>query len=128
MFHTEEADYWFTPEERIHEEIMPKKGVEFKSHSEVVKMYRKYAYEAGFDVRQGKIKRDFMVLLQNDRICNRQGKSNTSQVDTLDIQKQKRKKRTDLHRTECNARIVFKIIPGTLKYMVHEFREIDNHN
>ena len=91
-------------------------------------MYRKYAYEAGFDVRQGTIRRNKLDIVVVDYLlCNRQGKPNTCPLDTMDKKKNKIKRRSDIRRTECNARIIFKIMPCMDKYYVFEFNEIHNH-
>nr|KAJ0187917.1 hypothetical protein LSAT_V11C900505550 [Lactuca sativa] len=91
-------------------------------------MYRNYALEAGFDVRLGTLRTStWDVITQRHLLCNREGKPNTGKVDTLDIQHNKPKRRKDSFRVECKAKIVLNIIPGTEKYVVHDFTEKHCH-
>ena len=91
-------------------------------------MYKEYAFQAGFDIRKGSLKKtNHDVVTSRHLLCNREGKPNTGNVDTIDVQIKKTKRRKDLHRTECKAHIVFRIIPGGEGYYVYDFVERHNH-
>lgn len=105
----------------------PKVDDVFDSYNAAVETYKSYAFEAGFDIRKGSsTKINGGIITTKYLLCNREGKPNTGNVDTVNIQYKKIKRRKDLHRTECKAHIVFKLIPGTDKYVVHKF--VENHN
>nr|KAJ0204999.1 hypothetical protein LSAT_V11C500236190 [Lactuca sativa] len=84
--------------------------------------------KAGFDVRLGTLRTStFRVITERHLLCNHDSKPNTGKVDALDIQHNKPKRRKDSFRVDCKAKIVLKIIPGTVKYVVHDFTEKHSH-
>ncbi|KAL7614827.1 hypothetical protein Lser_V15G05387 [Lactuca serriola] len=110
------------------EDVKPKVNDIHDTYDAVVEMYKNYAREACFDIRLGSNKKNTDgTFTSRYLLCNREGKPNTGNVDTIDTRYKKVKQRKDIHGKECEARIVFKLIPQTGKYVVHEFIERHNH-
>ncbi|KAL7601151.1 protein FAR1-RELATED SEQUENCE 5-like [Lactuca sativa] len=125
--------YWTL---EVSDHIKPKIKSIYDSYVDAVRMYRNYALEvgmamgteAGFDVRLGTLRTStFRVITERHLLCNHDSKPNTGKVDALDIQHNKPKRRKDSFRVDCKAKIVLKIIPGTVKYVVHDFTEKHSH-
>nr|KAJ0203050.1 hypothetical protein LSAT_V11C500247670 [Lactuca sativa] len=105
--------YW-TPEASYHIKLKIKSI--YDSYADAVRMYINYALEAGFDVRLGTLRTSTLhVITKRHLFYNREGKPNTSKVDTMDIQHNKPKRRKDSFRVDFKANIVLKIISGTVK-------------
>nr|KAJ0222460.1 hypothetical protein LSAT_V11C200058030 [Lactuca sativa] len=110
------------------EDVKPKVNNIHDTYDAVVEMYKNYAREACFDIRLGSNKKNTDgTFTSRYLLCNREGKPNTGNVDTIDTRYKKVKQRKDIHGKECEARIVFKLVPQTGKYVVHEFIERHNH-
>nr|KAJ0211094.1 hypothetical protein LSAT_V11C400226650 [Lactuca sativa] len=116
---------YYTP--KTNEDVKPKVDDIYDTYDAAVEMYKNYAFQAGFDIRLGSNKKKTDgTFTSRYLLCNREGKPNTGNVDTIDIQYKKIKQRKDMHRTECEVHIVFKLLPQTGKYVVHEF--VERHN
>nr|KAJ0222474.1 hypothetical protein LSAT_V11C200080810 [Lactuca sativa] len=118
--------YW-TP--KVSNHIKPKIKSVYESYVDVVRMYRNYALEVGFDVRLKTFRTSTLhVITKRHLLCNREGKPNTGKVDALDIQHNKPKRRKDSFRVDGKAKIVLKIIPGTEKHVDDYTQESVIHN
>jgi zinc finger SWIM domain-containing protein 3 len=117
--------YW-TPQ--VPDELIPKIGMVFGTYNDAVRMYKAYAFEAGFDVRKGTTKKKTTgEITVRYMLCNRQGKPNVGEVDTTDVQHKKFERRRDMFRTECDAKVVLHIVSCTQNFIVHDFVERHNH-
>ena len=120
-----DTPYW-TPQ--VQEQLKPKIGMVFGTYDDVVRMYKAYALEAGFDVRKGTtIKKTTGEIRVRFIVCNRQGKPNVGVADTMDTQHNKFERRRDMFRCECKAMIVFHLNSCSKKSIVHDFVERHNH-
>lgn len=78
-------------------------GAKFESYCNVVIRYRRYAYEGGFNVRQVTTKIYFIVLFYKITLLIIDKGTLTLIKLILWIYKiREKKKRSDIHRTECN--------------------------
>ena len=118
-------DFWIP---KVPDEFKPRVRGHYPSKDAIEEMYYKYALEAGFDVRRNtKRKNGLGIITLKYLVCNRQGVPNTAPVDTLDPRKSKTRRRVDTRRCQCNARICFKVIPGTNTWLLYEFEEKHTH-
>ncbi|XP_052623771.1 uncharacterized protein LOC128129139 [Lactuca sativa] len=91
-------------------------------------MYRKYACAIGFDVRKSKNKKKCGIVYMKIFYVTWKVSQIHPLVDTtLDQKISKIKRKTYTSSTGCNARIRFKVIPGTTKWWLYEFEEKHNH-
>nr|KAJ0186407.1 hypothetical protein LSAT_V11C900490370 [Lactuca sativa] len=100
----------------------------YPSDDSIEDMYRKYACAIGFDVRKSKNKKKCGIVYMKIFYVTWKVSQIHPLVDTtLDQKISKIKRKTYTSSTGCNARIRFKVIPGTTKWWLYEFEEKHNH-
>nr|KAJ0212430.1 hypothetical protein LSAT_V11C400221880 [Lactuca sativa] len=93
-------------------QLIPFKGLIFKSLKLAIKMYSEYAEIGGFDKHV---------------ICNRGGKQKKKSCDTLGTSGVRRKRNSNSRAIGCQAKIIFESVYGTPDYNVFQFDELHNH-
>nr|KAJ0216170.1 hypothetical protein LSAT_V11C300114480 [Lactuca sativa] len=112
----------------VHVQLIPFKGLIFKSLKLAIKMYSEYVEIGGFDVRLSTQSRfDNKIIKKKHVICNRGGKQKKKSCDTLGTSGVKRKRNLNSRAIGCQAKIIFKSVYGTPDYKVFQFDELHNH-
>ncbi|XP_052622664.1 protein FAR1-RELATED SEQUENCE 5-like [Lactuca sativa] len=109
-------------------QLIPFKGLVFKSLKLAIKMYYEYAEIGGFDVRLSTQSRfDNKIIKKKHVICNRAGKQKKKSCDTLGTSGVRRKRNSNSRAIGCQAKIIFESVYGTPDYKVFQFDELHNH-
>ncbi|XP_052622546.1 protein FAR1-RELATED SEQUENCE 5-like [Lactuca sativa] len=109
-------------------QLIPFKGLIFKSLKLAIKMYYEYAEIGGFDVRLSTQSRfDNKIIKKKHVICNRGGKQKKKSYDTLGTSGVRRKRNSNSRAIGCQAKIIFESVYGTPDYKVFQFDELHNH-
>lgn len=109
-------------------QLIPFKGLIFKSLKLAIKMYSEYAEIGGFDVRLSTQSRfDNKIIKKKHVICNRGGKQKKKSCDTLGTSGVRRKRNSNSRAIGCQAKIIFESVYGTPDYKVFQFDELHNH-
>nr|KAJ0188488.1 hypothetical protein LSAT_V11C900500290 [Lactuca sativa] len=109
-------------------QLIPFKGLIFKSLKLAIKMYSEYAEIGGFDVRLGTQSRfDNKIIKKKHVICNRGGKQKKKSCDTLGTSGVRRKRNSNSRAIGCQAKIIFESVYGTPNDKVFQFDELHNH-
>ncbi|KAK1427748.1 hypothetical protein QVD17_16442 [Tagetes erecta] len=106
----------------------PEVGAVFQKWEDVLNMYEAYAAKAGFDSRLSTIARTNSVITHRYIVCNKQGKPQPKNVDTMDTASRSSNKRNSNQKvTGCLACIRVRAVPGTTSFILYEFIEEHNH-
>ncbi|XP_052622196.1 protein FAR1-RELATED SEQUENCE 1-like [Lactuca sativa] len=109
-------------------QLIPFKGLIFKSLKLAIKMYSEYAEIGGFDVRLSTQSRfDNKIIKKKHVICNRGGKQKKKSCDTLGTSGVRRKRNSNSRAIGYQAKIIFESVYGTPDYKVFQFDELHNH-
>ncbi|XP_024977644.1 protein FAR1-RELATED SEQUENCE 5-like [Cynara cardunculus var. scolymus] len=117
---------WFP---NVDAEYKPKVGDGFETVESTEKMYRKYANEAGFDVRlsnkkinkKGRITSRFYV-------CSKEGRPPSKYFDSLDVLPGDRRIRnSNVKRSGCGACLKIHFVKERREYEVYKFIKQHNH-
>ncbi|KAL7604695.1 protein FAR1-RELATED SEQUENCE 5-like [Lactuca sativa] len=112
----------------VHVQLIPFKGLIFKSLKLAIKMYSEYAEIGGFDVRLSTQSRfDNKIIKKKHVICNCGGKQKKKSCDTLGTSGVMRKRNSNSRAIGCQAKIIFESVYGTPDYKVFQFDELHNH-
>ncbi|KAL7591544.1 hypothetical protein Lser_V15G31459 [Lactuca serriola] len=112
----------------VHVQLIPFKGLIFKSLKLAIKMYSEYAENGGFDVRLSTQSRfDNKIIKKKHVICNRGGKKKKKSCDTLGTSGVRRKRNSNSRAIGCQAKIIFESVYGTPDYKFFQFDELHNH-
>ncbi|XP_052622359.1 protein FAR1-RELATED SEQUENCE 5-like [Lactuca sativa] len=109
-------------------QLIPFKGLIFKSLKLAIRMYSEYAEIGGFDVRLSTQSRfDNKIIKKKHVICNCGGKQKKKSCDTLGTSGVRRKRNSNSRAISCQAKIIFESVYGTPDYKVFQFDELHNH-
>ncbi|KAL7584100.1 protein FAR1-RELATED SEQUENCE 5-like [Lactuca sativa] len=109
-------------------QLIPFKGLIFKSLKLAIKMYSEYAEIGGFDVRLSTQSMfDNKIIKKKHVICNRGGKQKKKSCDTLGTSGVRRKQNSNSRAIVCQEKIIFESVYGTPDYKVFQFDELHNH-
>ncbi|KAJ9537073.1 hypothetical protein OSB04_029806 [Centaurea solstitialis] len=115
----------WTPE--VPDGLKPVVGQMFESLDKGIEMYKKYAVNAGFDIRLSCVKKNKLKdIILRYVVCNREGIPEPIQKNTLDSAK-KKVRMTSIHRTGCGAGVKFKVCSDGKSFILYDFEEKHNH-
>ncbi|KAJ9539438.1 hypothetical protein OSB04_032171 [Centaurea solstitialis] len=109
--------------------LKPKIGDYYESLSVAEATYRKYAEQAGFDVRLSNKKINKLgVITGRYFVCSRTGKPPEKYFDSLDVVPGGRKQRnSNIKRTGCQACMKIHFVKERGRYEIYKFIEKHNH-
>ncbi|KAJ9568271.1 hypothetical protein OSB04_004237 [Centaurea solstitialis] len=113
---------------KVRDQVKPIVGQVFQSLDKGIEMYKKYALEAGFDVRLSYVKKNKLLKITlRYVVCNREGIPDPVQTNTLDSTP-KKVRTTNIHRCGCRAGVKFKICDDGESFVLYDFEEKHNHS
>nr|KAJ0198723.1 hypothetical protein LSAT_V11C600326850 [Lactuca sativa] len=114
-FYMSEVLHYIKPD--VPEEFKPTKAIRFKDVDEGVKIYKRYAEKAGFDVHLNTLRKVGDIIKHTFLVCNRIGKPKLNPTE-----------RNTIYRvTDCKAKIIVKRVKGTSDYRFDKFQENHSH-
>ncbi|KVI11002.1 FAR1 DNA binding domain-containing protein, partial [Cynara cardunculus var. scolymus] len=120
------SKYWFPS---VDVKYKPKVGDSFESVESAEKMYRKYANEAGFDIRLSNKKINKLGRITSRfYVCSKEGRPQSKYFDSLDVLPSGRTFRnSNIKRSGCGACLKIHFVKEPNQYEVYKFVEQHNH-
>ncbi|XP_024989154.1 protein FAR1-RELATED SEQUENCE 5-like [Cynara cardunculus var. scolymus] len=120
------SKYWFPS---VDVKYKPKVGDSFKSVESTEKMFRKYAKEAGFDVRLSNKKINKLGRITSRfYVCSKEGRPQSKYFDSLDVLPGGRTIRnSNIKCSGCGACLKIHLVKEPNQYEVYKFVEQHNH-
>ncbi|KAI3516261.1 hypothetical protein L1887_15172 [Cichorium endivia] len=113
---------------QIDPKLIPVMNTIFNDLNDCINWYKAYAEKSGFDIRRSTERKTKSGITKAKYfICHRAGLPNTSKVDTISILHKKQVRNTNCQRTQCQAFVAFKIIPGSTRFFLWRFQQQHNH-
>ncbi|KAI3667658.1 hypothetical protein L6452_42727 [Arctium lappa] len=120
------SKFWYP---NVHVSLKTKVGDYYESVEVAEATYRKYADQAGFDVRLSNKKTNKLgVITTRFYVCSKTGMPPNKYFDSLDVVPGDRKHRnSNIKRTGCGACMKIHFVKERERYEVYKFIEVHNH-
>ncbi|XP_076908804.1 protein FAR1-RELATED SEQUENCE 5-like [Bidens hawaiensis] len=125
VYHTPNGTTYWKP--NVPDEFVPVKDMEFETWDDSVNMYNTYADKSGFSIRLSTIKRVKGSVTHRYMLYTRAGKPKFQDFDSSISNSASTPRRSSFKAVCCNARLILKPVPNTMRFKIYDFDDIHTH-